>query len=228
MTTIDRRKGNPFCGKGFLLAMRVLWPRAAAHLVRVDPKLAPLVRRHGTPTFVAERNRFRALAEAILYQQLAGKAAATIAARVRGLYPGNRFPTAERLAATPILRLRSAGVSGPKARYMRGLAKAVASGGLDLRALGHETDGQVIEELVELDGIGRWTAEMFLIFSLGRQDVLSAGDYGVQKGMQKVYGLRRLPKPDRMRDISEPWRPYRSAGCWYMWRAVEDGGRAKA
>jgi DNA-3-methyladenine glycosylase II len=169
-----------------------------------------------------ERNRFRALAESIIYQQLAGSAAASIARKVRALY-GGRFPTADELKATRTDRLRSAGVSPQKLGYLRDLSDAVATKRLDLARVARMEDEAVIEALTEVHGIGRWTAEMFLIFSLGRPDVLPVGDYGVQKGVQQVYGFKSLPRPRTLRRVGAPWAPFRSAGTWYMWKCLDTG-----
>ncbi|HVL88077.1 MAG TPA: DNA-3-methyladenine glycosylase [Candidatus Thermoplasmatota archaeon] len=203
------------------------WPRAHAHLSRRDARLRPVVRTVGPVRLAVERNRFQALAESILYQQLAGAAAESIVRRVREAN-GGRFPDAAELRALSDRRLRACGVSPQKLSYLKALAREVDDGLLDLSRLSREDDEAVVERLVELPGIGRWTAEMFLIFSLGRPDVLPVGDYGVRKGMQRLYGLRALPLPERMREIAEPWRPYRSAGSWYLWRSLSPTVRAES
>jgi 3-methyladenine DNA glycosylase/8-oxoguanine DNA glycosylase len=197
------------------------WAGAEEHLARVDPRLGPLVRSLGPCTLSLERDRFRSLAEAILYQQLAGSAAAVIVRRVRALYPGRRFPTAGMLAATPAARLRSAGVSPQKARSLKELARAVEEGRVDFRRLARAPDEEVVATLTEVHGIGRWTAEMFLIFSLGRPDVWPVDDYGVRKGVQRLLGQKSLPARSRMLRVAEPWRPHRSAAAWYMWRSLD-------
>jgi 3-methyladenine DNA glycosylase/8-oxoguanine DNA glycosylase len=198
----------------------VLWDGAEDHLTRADAKLARLVKAYGPCEVPLERNRFRALAESIIYQQLAGSAASAIAKRVRGLY-GNRFPTPEQLLATSPQALRGAGLSPQKLRYLRELAQAVEEGRVDFRRLDRAEDEEVIAALTEVHGIGRWTAEMFLMFSLGRPDVWPVGDYGVQKGVQQLLAQKSLPAPSRMRRVAEPWRPYRSAAAWYMWRSLD-------
>jgi DNA-3-methyladenine glycosylase II len=197
-----------------------LWPAAPAHLARVDPRFAPLVRTVGPPAVELERNRFRALAESILYQQVAGSAARAIVGRVRQHY-GGRFPTPAMVAATSIEDLRACGVSPQKARYLRALGEAFEEGRIPARRLPSMEDEAVIEALTEVVGIGRWTAEMFLIFSLGRPDVWPVGDYGVQKGVQRLLGQKALPARSRMARVAEPWRPYRSAAAWYMWRSLD-------
>jgi DNA-3-methyladenine glycosylase II len=206
--------------------VHVVWDEAAAHLSKAEPRMAPIVARLGPPRVELERNRFRALAESILYQQLAGSAARAIVGKVTKQY--GHFPTAADLAATKAGVLRSCGVSPQKERYLRELARAVEGKELDFRALARAPDEAVIEALTEIHGIGRWTAEMFLIFSLGREDVWPVGDYGVQKGVQQLLGQKSLPAKSRMQRVAEPWRPYRSAAAWYMWRSldVQTQGRA--
>jgi DNA-3-methyladenine glycosylase II len=163
---------------------------------------------------------FEHLMRAIVYQQLAGKAAATIYARVQALY-GGRAPTPAELAGTPPARLRRAGLSRQKLGYLKDLARSAATGRLPLDALDALPDEDVIEALTAIRGVGVWTAQMFLMFRLGRLDVLPLLDLGIQKGMRHTYGLRRLPKPVQMERIAAAWRPYRSVACWYLWRALE-------
>ena len=157
---------------------------------------------------------------AIVYQQLAGKAAATIYGRVQALY-GGRPPTPAELAATSAARLRRAGLSRQKLGYLKDLARRVASGRLALDALDGLPDEAVIEALTVIRGVGVWTAQMFLMFRLGRLDVLPVLDLGIQKGMRRTYALRRMPKPAEMERIAAGWSPYRSVACWYLWRAAE-------
>lgn len=195
------------------------WPQAARHLTQADARFRPLVAQWGPPTLSLERDRFRALAESILYQQLAGSAAAAIVRRVRAHY--GRFPRAADVLATPPGVLRTCGVSPQKERYLRELAAAFEEGRIDARRLPRLDDEAVIEALTEVHGVGRWTAEMFLIFSLGRPDVWPVGDYGVQKGVQRLLGQRSLPARSRMQRVAEPWRPWRSAAAWYMWRSLD-------
>lgn len=206
------------------------WPGSAKHLAR-DPRLAPIVRHFGEPRVSLERNRFQALAESILYQQVAGAAAQAIAKRVRAHF-GGHFPTAAELARTRAGELRPLGLSRQKERYLLELGRAVDRGDVDFRRLARASDEEVVAALTELHGIGTWTAQMFLMFSLGRPDVWPTGDYGVQKGVQRVLGQRSLPARSRMERVAEPWKPYRSAAAWYMWRSLSieapavGGGRA--
>jgi DNA-3-methyladenine glycosylase II len=196
--------------------------RALRHLKRVDPTLAQLIARVGACGFRLRSDgaHFDHVLRAIVYQQLSGKAAATILARVHALY-GDRAPTPAELAATPAARLRRAGLSRQKLRYMKDLARRAASGRLALDALDGLPDAAVIEALTAVHGVGVWTAQMFLMFRLGRLDVLPVLDLGIQKGMQHTYGLRRLPTPVQMERVAAAWRPYRSVACWYLWRALD-------
>jgi DNA-3-methyladenine glycosylase II len=163
---------------------------------------------------------FQSLVEAIMYQQLAGSAAAAIHDRFMKIYSGG-FPTPARILRTPAEKLRAVGLSGRKTEYIYDLARQVHDGSIDLAALASMADGQVVEKLTQVKGIGRWTAEMFLIFCLGRPDVLPVGDLGLRRAMQKTYRLRSLPEPDKMEKIAEPWRPYRSVATWYLWKSLD-------
>jgi DNA-3-methyladenine glycosylase II len=200
---------------------------AVRHLKRADPVMRRIIEEVG-PCRLGERrhgNRFRALLEAIIYQQLAIQAAATIAGRFRALYnpqgsnPGDRFPRPEEILATPTRRLRAVGLSRQKIAYIRDIAGRTASGALPLARLGRMEDDAVMECLTAVKGIGRWTAEMFLMFSLGHPDVLPVDDLGLQHAVRIAYGLRKLPSEEKLRRIGEPWRPYRSVATWYLWRS---------
>jgi DNA-3-methyladenine glycosylase II len=180
------------------------------------------MRRHG-PCGLAAAQRtdpFVALSHAIVSQQLSTKAAATIARRVDALCGGT--PTAAAVAACTDEQLRSAGLSGQKIRYLRDLCERVAGGSLALHALESLPDEAVIEALTAVKGIGRWTAEMFLMFRLYRPDVLPLGDLGIARAVQRAYGLRKAPTAQRLTRIGEPWRPYRSVACWYLWASLEN------
>lgn len=195
--------------------------QAIRHLAAADARLAGVIKAVGGYTInTVEGEPFRSLVEAIMYQQLTGSAADAIHRRFMALYK-NRFPAPARLLSTPTEKLRSVGLSGRKVEYIRDLASRVESEQLDLDGLAKMGDERVIEQLTEVRGIGRWTAEMFLIFCLGRPDVLPVGDLGLRKAMQKTYSLRALPLPQRMEKIAQPWRPYRSVATWYMWKSLE-------
>jgi DNA-3-methyladenine glycosylase II len=196
--------------------------RAERALARRDPILRALIRSHG-PCGMSDAQRtdpFVAMAEAIVWQQLSGKAAATIYGRVLAALPGGAL-TPEALLAVPEPALREAGLSRAKTAYLRDLATRVASGALRLDHLHALDDDGVVAELTTVKGIGRWTAEMFLMFRLHRPDVLPVGDLGIVNAIQRAYRLRTPPTPERMRAIAEPWRPYRSVACWYLWRSLD-------
>jgi len=210
---------------------------AIAHLSSVDRKLGKIIAKAGPCGLQPEetQNLFESLMEAIIYQQLNGKVAATITNRVKALFPENTrrirtrhgeaaaFPSPEQiLAATPEL-LRSAGLSQAKMLAIRDLAAKALDGTVPtVRAAHRMSDEDLVEHLTQVHGIGRWTVEMLLIFRLGRPDVLAVDDYGVRKGFAKMNRMDQLPKPKELQAYGEKWRPYRSVACWYLWRAAED------
>jgi len=163
---------------------------------------------------------FHALVRAIIYQQLNGSAAGSIYRKFKGLYPRKRFPTAADIAATHDAALRSAGISPQKLSYLRDLSAKVQDGTLELRKVKVLSDDAVVEHLTQVRGVGRWTAEMVLMFTLGRPDVLPVDDYGFRRAVQVEYKMRALPKPDRLNKLAEPWRPFRTVGTWYMWQSL--------
>jgi methylated-DNA-[protein]-cysteine S-methyltransferase len=166
---------------------------------------------------------FQALAESIVYQQLTGKAAATILARVHALHGGLRAFTPEALVEMPEARLRTAGLSGAKTAALKDLAAKALDGTIpSLPALVKLDDDAIVTRLTEVRGIGRWTVEMMLMFRLGRPDVLPVGDYGVRKGFQRAFRTKELPTPKEVAKRGERWRPYRTAASWYLWRAAEE------
>jgi DNA-3-methyladenine glycosylase II len=205
------------------LSARLRFSAAAAyrHLRASDPVLARLIDEHGPYRPRPAIDPYAQLIRVIIYQQLAGAAASAIHGRLLALYDGGDGPSPPQLLATPELDFRAAGVSGPKIRYLQDLAAHVLDGRLDFDGFHALSDDEVAERLTAVKGIGEWSAHMFLMFQLGRPDVLPVGDLGVRKGMQAAYGLRKLPSPRRMREVARGWSPYRSVGSWYMWRAVE-------
>jgi 3-methyladenine DNA glycosylase/8-oxoguanine DNA glycosylase len=205
------------------LAMPSALARATRHLRRADPTLARVIDAVGPCRFRVERGggAYASLLEAILYQQLAGSAAAAIHRRLQEAI-GRPHPRPEDVARLSHARLRRIGFSRQKIGYTRDLTRRVQDG-LPLSRLGRLEDEAVIDALTQVHGIGRWTAEMFLMFRLGRPDVLPVDDYGIRKGMQGAYGWRALPKPDRMRRLAEAWRPWRSVACWYLWQSLRVG-----
>ena len=158
----------------------------------------------------------------IVYQQLSGKAAGTIHRRFRELYP-NKRPRAHLVLATSDDALRSAGLSRQKIGYLRDLSARVVDGSLPLAHLGRLPDDAIIDHLIQVKGIGRWTVQMFLMFRLGRPDVLPELDLGIQNAIQRAYGLRRARRPRRCCDSGEKWRPHATTACWYLWRSLENG-----
>jgi len=207
----------------------VAYPHAAAmtHLAAADARMAALIERAGPCRLgllavgaFSKQAMLTALVESIVSQQLSPRAADTIFARVRALVEGDLTP--DGVLALPEERLRGAGLSGAKTKSIRDLCDHVRRGALALDQLTAMDDEAVIAALTQVRGIGRWTAEMVLIFQLGRADVLPVGDLGVQKGFVRFFGLRKLPPPDRMVKLARPFRPYRSVASWYMWRINEE------
>ena len=202
--------------------MSVNYTQARRTLARRDPILRDLMRRHGPCGLANSRHTdpFQALVHAIISQQLSTRAAATIAARVDALLDG--LPTPANLARVSDAQLRGAGLSGQKVSYMRALCARLADGSLSLETLDDMADEEVIAALTQVKGIGRWTAEMFLMFRLHRPDVLPVGDLGIGKAVQRAYRLRTLPSPTRLLRLGESWRPYRSVACWYLWASLSN------
>jgi DNA-3-methyladenine glycosylase II len=198
------------------------YARARRTLARQDPVIGALIREHGACGLANAQHAdpFRALTQAIISQQLSTKAARTIGLRFSGLFGGR--PTPRAVAAASDEALRGVGLSGQKMGYMRDLSSKVESGALRLRTLGTLSDEDVIAALTQVKGIGRWTAEMFLMFRLHRPDVLPVGDLGIIKAVEQQYGLRKPPSPARLTTIGEAWRPYRSVACWYLWASLGD------
>ena len=199
-------------------------PHAA--LAKSDPVMARLVDEHGKMSVdrrLRERGQIRepwsVLVRAVVGQQLSTRAAATIAGRMMEPY-GDRMPTPAELLAADEKDLRAAGLSGRKVEYLRDLARHVSDGELDLEALATISDEEVIEQITAVRGFGRWTAEMFLIFHLGRPDVLPVGDLGIRKAAQLAYGLDDPPGPSELERIAEPWRPQRTLACLYLWESL--------
>ncbi|MEP6809688.1 MAG: DNA-3-methyladenine glycosylase 2 family protein [Chthoniobacterales bacterium] len=194
------------------------------HLAASDPRFAALIAR--ARPFATRASKlvrpFDALAESIAYQQLSGKAAATIWGRVRALYPRRKWLDPKQVLATPAETLRACGLSGSKTAALLDLAAKTIDGTVpSAAALAHMSDEEIIERLTAVRGIGRWTVEMLLLFDLGRPDVWPVNDYGVRKGYAKTFGKRKLPTTKQLLKIGEKWRPHRSLAAWYFWRALE-------
>lgn len=205
---------------------------ALRHLHAADPLLSAVIASTDAPTFTSSPSlpAFHSLARSILYQQLAPSAAAAIYARFLALLPS---AAADDYAVTPAAvlslaaaDLRTIGVSARKASYLHDLAARFAAGDLSESAVAAMDEAALLAELTRVKGVGEWTVNMFMIFSLHRPDVLPSGDLGVRKGVQELYKLRALPNPEEMAALCERWRPYRSVGAWYMWRLMESKGAA--
>ena len=193
--------------------------KAVNHLKKSDPVLAAIIEKIGPCKMQFGQPTFHSLAESILYQQLNGKAAATIF---------NRFKAAAGDPLTPkgILRLsdaemRGVGLSKQKTSYLRDLSEKTKAGLLEFERLPELPEDEVIKHLTQVKGIGVWTAHMFLMFTLHRPDILPTGDYGIQAAIKKHYKKRKWPKPDVMEKIAKPWAPYRSIACWYLWQSLD-------
>jgi DNA-3-methyladenine glycosylase II len=197
--------------------------KAAAHLKSADPVLKRLIEKFGPVSVKARRVPvFHSLVQSIIYQQLHSKAMDTILGRFQALFGDGDFPSAEQVLAIRSERLRSAGLSRPKANYIQGIAEKAASGLLPtLKECGKLEDAEIVRRLTEMKGVGRWTVEMFLIFNLGRLDVLPVNDLGVRRGFQIAYDKRRMPDPEQLERFGEKWRPYRTVAARYLWRAVD-------
>jgi DNA-3-methyladenine glycosylase II len=187
-----------------------------ARLVKVHGALEERARRRGRPA-----DAYGALVRSIVGQQLSTKAARTIYGRVEELF-GGRTPTPAELLKVEPEQLRAAGLSYAKAAYLRDLAEHIEDGELDLQALPELSDEEISEQLTAIKGLGQWTVDMFLIFHLGRPDILPVGDLGIRKAAQIEYGLKELPKPAELEAVAEAWRPYRSLACLYLWSSLDN------
>ena len=197
--------------------------KAIAHLIEADPVLGSWIAQAGPCSLTRERagTHFAAVARSIVYQQLSGKAAGTIHARFEALF-GGRSPEPKELLKVKQPVLRAVGLSERKAEYLLGLAADIKSGRIPLERVDDMADHEVIETLTAVRGVGEWTAQMFLMFRLGRPDVLPTLDLGVQNAVKKLYGLRTHPTPDRVAKIGAKWAPFRTVASWYLWRVVDN------
>lgn len=201
---------------------------AIEHLRAADPVLGDLITRYGIVTRERSRPPFYALMAAIVGQQISVKAAAAIMGRLLGLFTEGQAVEAAALADVSFEQLRSVGLSTAKVRYLHDLAEKVADGTVDLAALSQLPDEEVITILCQVKGIGRWTAEMFLIFSLGRLDVLAVDDLGLRTGIQRAYGLDQLPRAAEIRALALPWQPYRTIATLYFWQYLHNAPLSQA
>jgi DNA-3-methyladenine glycosylase II len=193
--------------------------KAINHLKKSDPVLSAIIERVGPCRMEFGPPEFHSLAEAIVYQQLNGKAAVTIFKRFAALAGDPVTPKG--ILKLTNAQMRSVGLSKQKTSYLKDMAERAARGELDFKRLPQMTDAEVIEHLTQVKGVGVWTAHMFLMFTLRRANVLPTGDYGVQVAMKKHYKKRKLPKPLQMEKIARAWEPYRSVACWYLWKSLE-------
>src|SRR3954466_11218626 len=214
---------------GFVWASELLFKgrmkKAIDHLAKSDPRFAALIKQSRRFDVVANKlvRPFDALAESIAYQQLSGKAAATIWGRVRALYGKRKALDPAEVLETPDDKPRACGLSRSKIAALKDLAAKTVDGTVPSRKeLVGMTDEAIIERITQVRGIGRWTVEMLLLFELGRLDVWPVADYGVLKGFAKTFGKRKLPKPKQFAKIGDKWRPYRSVAAWFFWRALDE------
>jgi DNA-3-methyladenine glycosylase II len=196
--------------------------KAVSHLKKADPAMARVIDLVGPCRFEvrADGTHFDQLVRAIVYQQLSGKAAATIHGRVLALYAG-RSPTPAELLATDDATLRGAGLSWAKIKYVKDLSAHALDGRLPVERLHELDDAAVMEALVQVKGVGRWSAHMFLMFRLGRPNIVPELDLGIRKGVQRAYGLRKLPTPAKVLELGRRWEPYGTIAAWYLWRSLE-------
>jgi DNA-3-methyladenine glycosylase II len=192
---------------------------ACLHLANADPVMRRIIARVGPCRLKQHPRYFVTLCDSIISQQLSGRVAEVIFERFADLYPLRR-PTPQAVVRMPLARLRSAGLSKQKASYLKDLAKGFLDGRIRTGGFTRQSNEDIIATLISIHGIGRWTAEMFLMFSLNRLDVLPVDDLGIKKAIQQAYGLRVLPKPATIKWIGRPWYPYETIACWYLWRSL--------
>jgi DNA-3-methyladenine glycosylase II len=197
-----------------------VWQRGVRHLKRNDPVLARIIRDTGPIRFELDDDHYEAIVGSIIFQQLAGSAARAILNRFKELYDG-RLPSPREYLSTDETSLRKSGLSPQKISYIRDLAERLEDGRLDLKRLEELSDEEAMQELDAVRGIGRWTAEMFLLFKLGRTDVLPVDDLGLRKAAKRAYGLRKLPSRERFEELASRWHPYSSISTLYLWRSKE-------
>ena len=187
----------------------------------LDPELVTLLDSFEIEDWTPETNYFKSLTRTIIYQQLSGKAASTISNRFISLYHGKNYPTPADILNTDHDILRSVGLSNAKAKYIKNISRAFLDGTVDHKNLGKLSDEEIMEQLIAIKGVGPWTAQMFLMFTLNRPDVFPAGDLGVQKGFQQYFKLKKLPSPKIMEKRAKKWKPYRTVASLYFWKVVD-------
>lgn len=206
-----------------LIASHKTLTEATEHLTRVDPLLAPIIEARGLCTIEPHTHYYQELVESIISQQLSVKAARSILQKFLGLFDGT-FPTPEQILDKSIDELRSAGLSNAKARYIQDLALHVHEKTIQLDILNTLSNEEIVRELTKVKGIGEWTAHMFLMFCMGRLNVLPYGDLGIKNGVQKLYGFDHLPSPEEIQSIAREhrWAPYESVASWYIWKSLDN------
>lgn len=192
------------------------------YLKKADAKLASLFGKVKPSVIRPHKRYFQSLTEAIISQQLSGKAADTIINRFKALFPKIKFPTSTQVLAKSDNELRTVGISGSKASYIKNIARAIEDKSLDFRRINKMTDEEIITMLTAIKGIGRWTAEMFLIFSLGRPDVFSFGDLGLRNAVKKLYSLPQDPTVQQLKEFSARWQPHRTAASLHLWASLDN------
>lgn len=192
--------------------------------LKKDARIGAFVLSHGPITHRRRHSghAFQSLAEAIIYQQLSGKAADTILKRFTALFPNKKFPAPEDVLKIKTEKLRAAGLSGQKANYLKDLAAKFKDGTINPKLFKRMSDQEIVAHVVAVKGIGEWTAQMFLMFTLHRPDVLPTGDLGIQKGFQRLFKLRAKPSPARMERLARPWAGHRTLACMYLWRLLDE------
>ena len=194
--------------------------KEATKFLKKDPKLAKIIKQVGDYNVKITKNRYQSLVEAIIAQQLSGFAAESILKKFKKIYK-SKFPKPIEVIKTSDSKLSSAGLSKMKISYIKDLSKKIEKNELNMRNISKKSDEYVIEQLTNVKGIGRWTAEMFLIFSLGRLDVLPVGDLGLKKGIQVMHSFEQLPTEKEIEELAEAWRPYRTVATWYLWKSLK-------
>jgi DNA-3-methyladenine glycosylase II len=197
---------------------------ASLYLTGSDPILAAVIKSSGLCTIRPHKNYYQELVDSIISQQLSVKAAQSIVKRFCELFDGTGFPSPEQILEKTIEELRSAGLSGAKAKYVKDLAQHLIDGKVKFDHLDSLSNQEVINELTAVKGIGEWTAHMFLMFCMARSDVLAYGDLGIKNGIQKLYGLKELPDQKKIETIAKQnqWNPYESIACWYIWQSLDN------
>ena len=195
--------------------------KAVTALRKSDPEMIPLFDAFQMEDLKPETDYYRSLTRAIIYQQLSGKAAKTISDRFIALYKGKEYPSPEDVLNTEHETLRSVGLSNAKAHYLKNISEAFLNGTIDYQNLGNLSDDEIIKQLISIKGVGPWTAQMFLMFTLNRPDVFPTGDLGVQKGLKQYFKLKELPSPKVMEKRSQKWKPHRTVASLFFWKVVD-------